>query len=148
MSRRHSDRRVFRLGRIEKKVLRIIVVGFILLSLFQLKSLTDPVDFYLKVAGDFDTPAFKYSDYEERKIDLYFQSQPEGPVLVKQNDRILGVIGPGLEVEVEPGIVFLDATAVDYPLVVDIFYNEKSQRIKLHGEEKSFEVRIKSKDSL
>jgi hypothetical protein len=151
MRRKHSVyRSSFLLNRIEKTIIRAIIACAVLLTLSQLTSLTNPVDFYLKIAGDIDTPAFKYSQYADdtNKISLYFSTRPESPVLVKQNGETLGVIGKGKEIKVKRGAVDLDASDIAYPVTVDIIYNEKKYSIDLHGDIKSFQIEWKENGSL
>ena len=150
MRQKYSTRRVSFIGRIEKSVIRIMMICAVLLSLFQLKSITDPVEFYFKIAGEIDSPAFKYSQYGEqnKKISLYFSADPEGQVLVKQNDQTIGIIGKGINIEVDSGTVYLDASAVAYPVTVNIIYNGKSYPLELNGNIKSFDIQIKSSGSL
>jgi len=136
--------------RLEKTAIRILIALTVILVLFQIKTITDPVDFYLRLAGDIDAPAYKYNQYAEqnRKISLYLNCEPTGPVVVKQNDRILGLINDGLNVDVESGPVTLDASGIPYPLTVNIVYNEKNYQVLLNQEEKSFTVALKPKDSV
>jgi len=149
MRRKYSRYRSSMLEKIERTVIRLVIACTVLLALFQLRLITDPVDFYLKIAGDIDTPAFKYSQYvEDKKITLYFSTNPVSPVLVKQNGQTLGVIGQGLEIKVEQGQVELDASEINYPVTVDIIYNEKMQSLNLHGDVKSFTVKLKTDQTL
>jgi hypothetical protein len=138
------------LNRAEKTLLRAMVLGAVLLTLFQFRTIVDPVDFYLKIAGDIDFPAFKYEEYVNPEQEssavinkcfvLDFQAKPESPVLVRQNDKVLGIIGNGLSLEVEPGTVYLDATSVDYPVTVFIKFNGEVYQIELNKDEKSFQI--------
>ncbi|NLM22022.1 MAG: hypothetical protein GX207_09820 [Peptococcaceae bacterium] len=138
------------LKKIEKVIIRVAIACTVLLALFQLRFITDPVEFYLKIAGDIDTPAFKYSQYvaEDKTVTLYFNTNPDSPVLVKQNGEILGVIGQGLEIKVKQGTVDLDASGIPYPVTVDIIYNEKKHSLNLHGNIKSFTLEVKSSSVL
>lgn len=151
--RASAGRRISLINRLEKLLLRFMVLGVVLLTVFQLRLVTNPVDFYLKVMGDFDSPAFKYEQYIEDNqtqgkdnglIGLYFQVTPESSVLVKQNEKVIGIIGKGISIEVEPGTVVLDATNIDYPVIVDIVLNEKSHQIELNQESKSFNIQLKN----
>jgi len=137
------------LNRAEKILIRAMVLGAVLLTLFQFRAIVDPVDFYLKIAGDIDSPAFRYEDYVNSEFQgsavnkhftLDFQAKPQSPVLVKQNDQILGIIGNGLSLEVEPGTVYLDATNINYPVTVYIKFNGETYQIELNGDEKSFQI--------
>ncbi|HHV63713.1 MAG TPA: hypothetical protein GXX46_01335 [Peptococcaceae bacterium] len=133
----------------EKNLLRVMVLCAVLLAVFQLKSFTNPVDFYLKVMGDLDSPAFKYEEYisggksekgQGKTISLYLQSEPASPVIVKQNEKNLGTIGRGLTIEAEPGTVYLDASHLAYPVTVEIILNDKSYYLELDRDIKSFEI--------
>lgn len=152
-----AKRRFSLIDSLEKTLLRAMVFCAVLLAVFQLRSVTDPVDFYLKVAGDFDSPAFKYEQYTDnnqtspaqnsRKISLYFQAEPESSVIVKQNGKTLGIIGTGVTIEVEPGTVSLDATNLGVPVTVQIVLNEKIHLVELNNEIKSFEIQLKANSS-
>lgn len=142
------------LNRAEKVLLRVMVLGAVLLALYQFRVIVDPVDFYLKIAGDIDSPAFRYEDYinsenegstyrsstADKYFTLDFQVKPQSPVLVKQNEQILGIIGNGLSVQVEPGTVYLDATSIDFPVTVFIGFNGETYQLELNGDEKSFQI--------
>lgn len=140
---------------LEKMLLRVMVLSVVLLSVFQLRTITDPVDFYLKVVGDFDTPAFKYEQYVSEDqaggnnslISLDFRTEPESPVVVKQNDKVLGVVGSGITLEVEPGTVLVDASHLSYPVTVQIILNEKNHFLELNSEAKSFDIQLKKNSS-
>lgn len=155
--RRYPNRRSFLINGLEKTLLRAMILCAVLLAVFQLKSVTDPVDFYLKVAGDIDTPAFKYEQYVDdqqitsgrnsRTISLYFQAEPESSVMVKQNEKTLGIIGKGVTLEVQAGTVYLDATHLVYPVSVQIILNEKSHQLELNSDMKSFDIQFKANSS-
>jgi len=138
------------LSKTEKTIIRAIIICLVLLTVFQLKSVTDPVEFYLKIAGDIDSPAFKYDQYvqQSNKISVYFSSEPEAPVLVKQNEQILGTIGEGAEIKVESGTVCLDASNVPYPVVVNIICNGKNYSLRLESDKRSFTIELKTNESL
>lgn len=152
-----ANRRFSLMNGLERTLLRAMVFCAVLLAVFQLRSVTDPVDFYLKVAGDFDTPAFKYEQYADdqqistsrnsKTISLYFQTEPESSVMVKQNEKTLGIIGKGVTLEVEPGTVYLDATHLVYPVTVQIVLNEKSHHLELNSDMKSFDIQFKANSS-
>jgi hypothetical protein len=151
-----SKRRVPLMEKLEKSLLRTMVLCAVVLAVFQLKSLTDPVDFYLNIMGKLDSPAFKYEEYitggqsgpgETKTISLYLQSEPHSPVLVQQNDKTLGTIGKGLRVEVEPGTVYLDASHLSYPVTVEIILNEQSYYLELDSNIKSFDLGFKTNSS-
>jgi hypothetical protein len=140
-----------------RMLLRVMVLCTAILAVFQLRVITDPVDFYLKVAGDFDSPAFQYEQYLDENqtkvgqnsgiISLYFYAKPEGAVMVKQNEEVIGVIGAGTKIEVKPGTIYLDARQLAYPITVNIVLNEKSYQIDLNKDVKCFDIQFKSKSS-
>ena len=151
----YNKRRSF-LQRVESRIVRIIVLGVVLLAIFQIKSVTNPVDFYLRFGGDIDSPAFKYQYYidEEFKegsksiapVGLTFITIPENsPVKVWQQDKLLGVVSKDMKnLEVEPGSVSLDATDISYPVTVEIILNQNRYRLDLDRDIKSFDVQLKS----
>lgn len=152
--RAFSERRFSSLNSFERTIIRAMIFCTLLLAVFQLKSVKDPVDFYLAVAGDIDYPAFKYDYYENNgaaksneKITLSFKVTPISEIKVKQNNIIIGTIGSNTSLEVEPGMVSLDATQIPYPVSVDIILNEKKYTIKLDGDIQSFNIEIKSSQS-
>lgn len=133
----------FPFQRFERKLIRIMVVLTVLLGLFQFKTFTDPVTFYLKLSGELDTPAFKYDD-QTGTIMLTFQVSPEADIVLRQNNEDIGIIKDNKTALVQPGTVFLDATGVSYPVTVDIVLNSQHYPIQLDGDVKSFEVKLKS----
>jgi hypothetical protein len=152
-----STKRNFFLNSFKKTLLRVMALCAVLLAVFQYRVIIDPVDFYLKVAGDLDSPAFKYEQYLDEKqiksgqntgtISLYFNAEPESAVMVKQNEEVIGVIGAGTSIEVEPGTIYLDATHLTHPVTVQIILNEKNYQIELNNDIKRFDIQIKSKSS-
>jgi len=141
---------------LERKLIRVMVICTVLLSIFQITTVTDPVDFYLKIAGDIDSPAFKYDQYvndnpsigqQEKTIRLCFSVHPESAVFVLQNEKNIGTIEKDTELDVAPGTVVLDARHIPYPVVVDVVLNEKKHQIELNGDMKSFEITFKSNAS-
>jgi hypothetical protein len=100
----------------------------ILLTVFQLSSITDPVDFYLRMVGDIDSPAFKYSEYaDDNRMSLYFRVSPESEILVKQNDKTIGIIHNELRLDVRSGTVTLDGTSAGQPVIVEIVLAEREK---------------------
>ncbi len=154
--KRTFPQRVSFLQRLEGRIIRIMVLSVVLLALFQMKSVMDPVDFYLKFSGDIDAPAFKYQYYideafkEDNKnnelVRLIFMTTPENsPVKVWQNDKLVGTISKDREsFELQPGSVSLDATEISYPVTVEIILNQTRYNLDLDGDSKSFDVQLKS----
>lgn len=144
------------LQRLEGRIIRVMVLGVVLLAVFQMKSVMDPVDFYLKFSGDIDAPAFKYQYYideafkEENKsiesVKLIFVTIPENsPVKVWQNDKLVGIINKDTEsFQIQPGSVSLDATEISYPVTVEIILNQTRYHLDLNGDSKNFDVHLKS----
>ncbi|KUO66369.1 MAG: hypothetical protein APF84_18265 [Gracilibacter sp. BRH_c7a] len=144
------------LQRLEGRIIRIMVLGVVLLAVFQMKSVMNPVDFYLKFSGDIDAPAFKYQYYidegfkEDSKIiesvKLTFITIPENsPVKVWQDDELVGIINKDTEgFDIQPGSVSLDATDIPYPVTVEIILNQTRYHLELDGDRKSFDVHLKS----
>ncbi len=140
-------------GKAEKVLLRVMVLSAVLLAVFQMKAIIDPVDFYLKIAGDIDTPAFQYDQHsggaqsgdQTKHIALTFETEPENaPVAVYQNDTQLGLISRNKAINVEAGTVTLDAAQISYPVTVRIILNHNTYTINLNGDRQSFEVQFKS----
>lgn len=141
------------LERLESTLLRVMILGTILLAVFQFNTITDPVDFYLKIASDLDSPAFKYDEYlaednnrKDKLISLDFQAEPVSSVLVKQNNEVIGEIGNGVKLQVEPGTVTLDATQVRHPVTVYVILNQKSHMIELNQDAKSFNIKFNNEN--
>lgn len=144
------------LQRFESKVIRMIVIGVVLLTVFQMKSIINPVDFYLRFSGDIDAPAFKYHYYSNENtipannniqtVKLILLTMPENsPVKVWQQDQLLGIISKeNQDFEIMPGPVSLDATEISYPVTIEIILNQRRYRLDLDGDIKSFELNIKS----
>ncbi|NLI91733.1 MAG: hypothetical protein GX434_05850 [Peptococcaceae bacterium] len=128
-----------------------MVLSVVVLALFQISTVTDPVSFYLKIAGEIDSPAFKYDQYintadeqGKKTITLYFTVNPESSVIVKQNENVVGIIKNETKMNVEPGTVQLDARHIHQPVTVDIIVNDKKHSIQLNGNIKSFDVQLRS----
>lgn len=144
------------LQRLEARVIRIMVLGVVLLAVFQMKAIMNPVDFYLKFSGDIDAPAFKYQYYIDEafkednmrteSVKLTFVTIPENsPVKVWQNDKLVGIINRETKsFEIQPGSVSLDATEIAYPVTVEIVLNQTRYHLDLDGDSKSFDVHLKS----
>jgi hypothetical protein len=154
--RRSTGRRSPLTGRLERNLIRGIVICTVILVVFQIFTFTDPVDFYLKIAGDIDSPAFKYDEYVEqdvltgeqgKKVSLNFQVEPDSAVVVKQNDKTIGILSNNTNLDVQPGTVYLDATHIPYPVTVNITLNDKKHRLQLNGDIKSFNIELKTKES-
>lgn len=152
-TRRWTSRRSSLTGRLEKNLIRGMVICTVILVVFQIFTFTDPVEFYLKIAGDIDSPAFKYDEYVDQNvlkdeqgktISLNFQVEPESAVVVKQNDKTIGVLSNDINLDVQAGTVYLDATHIPYPVAVDITINNKKHRLQLNGDIKSFNIELKS----
>ncbi len=154
--KRALPRNVSFLQRLEGRIIRIMVLSVVLLAVFQMKSVMNPVDFYLKFSGDIDAPAFKYQYYideafkEDNKsiesIKLTFVTIPENsPVKVWQNNKLVGIINQdAVNFEIQPGSVYLDATEIAYPVTVEIILNQTRYHLDLDGDSKSFDVQLKS----
>lgn len=132
-----------------KALIRVMALGAVLLAVFQFGTITDPVDFYLKIAGDIDYPAFQYeyldgsetaAGVSNETIRLQLKAEPSAPVKILQNDKTLGLIGNGITLEVRQGKVTLDASMLSYPVKVEVILNEKSYYIYLKSDIKSFEI--------
>ncbi len=143
------------MNRMESSLIRVMVLCTVLLVVFQMTTITDPIDFYLKVAGEIDSPAFKYDEYADQKningqsqnVSLYFLVDPDSLVVVKQNDKEIGMIKNETQLNVSPGTVYLDATDIPYPVVVEIVLNEKRYRVELDGDIKSFDLQLRERST-
>lgn len=141
-------------GRFENLLIKGMIICTVFLALFQMQSITNPVDFYLKIAGDIDTPAFNYDEYANegtmdtgqnaKVIKIYFQAEPVSSVLVVQNGKTLGEVGSGISLYVQPGTVDLDATHLAYPVKVRMILNQKNYEVELNGNKKSIYIQLKS----
>lgn len=138
----------FPFQRFERKLIRIMVILTVLLGLFQFRTFADPVAFYLKLSGELDTPAFKYDENQASTIMLTFRISPQAEVVLRQNDTNLGSIADNKSVQVQPGTVYLDATAVPYPVTIDIIHNRQHYSMQLEGDVKSFEVKLNSAEAI
>lgn len=134
--------------KIERRIIRLMVLAALVLAVFQLRVITDPVDFYLKVTGDIETPAFKYENYfdpanqDVQTIELKFETYPaDAPVQIWQEQTLLGVISDKVnKYRVKPGKVTLNAEEIPYPVTVEIVLHKNRYRLELNGDCKTFDV--------
>jgi hypothetical protein len=149
--RRTGGKRFSLASGMEKTLIRVMAFSVVVLALFQATTMTNPVNFYLKFAGDIDTPAFQYSQYAtdakaqgQKPITLYFSVSPESSVLVKQNENVLGVIQDEAQIDVLPGTIQLDARHIHQPVTVDVIVNNQKQSIRLNGDTKNVNIQVES----
>ncbi|RNC28047.1 MAG: hypothetical protein AWM53_01977 [Candidatus Dichloromethanomonas elyunquensis] len=131
----------------EKTLIRVMMLSVVALSLFQIISSTNPVSFYLKMAGEIDTPAFydiqdinTSGDQDKKTVTVSFTVNPESSVLVKENENVLGIIKKELKLHIVPGTVQLDARHIHQPVTVEMVVNEKKYSFSLNGDVKTFNV--------
>ena len=143
------------LQRLEGKIIRIMILSFVLLAVFQTTTITDPVDFYLRFSSDIDAPAFKYNYYIDEEssrqantdtetILLNFETDPEySPVKIWQHQELVGILSRDINsFQIKPGTVSLDATEISYPVTVEIVLDQNRYRLDLHGDIKSFNLSL------
>ena len=153
-SRRPISRNGSLLQRFEGRIIRIMVLTFVLLAVFQTTTITDPVDFYLRFSGDIDAPAFKYNYYldeesrhvsaDNETVRLYFETDPNNsPVKIWQQEQLIGIINNDTKsFQIQPGTVSLDGTEILYPVTVEIILDQNRYRIDLNGDIKSFNLQL------
>lgn len=136
----------------ESRIIRLMVLAALLLAVFQLRVITDPVDFYLRIAGDIESPAFKYENYfdpasqDVQTIELTFETYPaDAPVQIWQEETLVGVIDDKLnKFRVKPGQVTLNASEISYPVAVEIVLHRNRYRLELNSNSKTFNVELKA----
>lgn len=146
-SRLPGKRRIYSEGRLlsrmERSIIRVMVILAVLLGVFQLKAAKDPLDFYFQVTGYVEAPALKFdselnSVKENEYFEVSFDVVPYAPVKVWQDDELLGVIAQNQnKFKLHPGTVILDAREIVYPVYVEFYTRGKKQHLTLNKNIKS-----------
>ena len=131
------------LNRIEKTLIRLMTIAAVVLAIFQINSAGDPLDFYLKVAGNVEMPALAFSEDLQNTgtVEINLIVSPNSPIKIWQNDKVLEVITKeNTEIWVDKGTIFFDARNINYPIRVMVYYNEIREEIFLNNDVKSVKV--------
>lgn len=141
---------------LQKGLIRLMVIMAVCLAVYQLKAATNPVDFYLQVAGSIEEPAMSFSRDLSRlqetqpqaesaeplsAVDMLFSVTPYAPVKVLQEDKLLGVIDFQTTIPVKPGTLVLDARGISYPVSVRLDVEDKNYSIELNNEVKKISIK-------
>ena len=105
---------------LERKVVRVLILGAVLLAIIQLSMglAADPVDFYLAVSKQVESPPLELVDSEQR-YQIKLQAIPAAPVKIYQNGRLMGDLATGeKEFNVKTGNLLLDGRYVDHPVKI------------------------------
>lgn len=125
----------------ERQLIRLIIVGSVILVIMQFGLAKDPVQFYLAMAQEVESPALEVNSSEQAvtlpasspvssqtgssaQTQLYqitLKATPNLPVRVLQNGKELGTLTKGEQVlKVQAGIIQLDATKVKQAVQVQV----------------------------
>ncbi|MDD2234018.1 MAG: hypothetical protein PHZ11_04635 [Desulfitobacteriaceae bacterium] len=127
--------RLFQQG--ERQLIRLIVLGSVILVIVQFGLAREPVQFYLQMAREIESPYLELNLTEQtvtapassqtdstaqtRLYKITLKATPNSPVRVFQNDQELGILTKGeLGLAVQAGIIRLDAGKVKQPIQVQV----------------------------
>jgi len=139
--------------RIERILIRTMILASVLLVVVQLGLAQDPVDFYLATAAKIESPPLDIPTLDNSEITtgriyaVLFKAAPKAPVKIWQDGILLGDLSQGEKlVKVSAGEVILDGRGLEPVIRIQIVPQDarlqepRARVVTLKGNSVSFKV--------
>lgn len=125
MRRREFDLEVVwkAMQRLERRIIRVLVLASVLLVLVQFALFTNPLDFYFKMTAKIEESPLEIPVLAEprQSWQLTLRATPAAPVRILQNGIVLGTLANGeKQITVEAGQIQLDGRGLSQPIQVQV----------------------------